>query len=359
MTMQSVDADAYKAMIKHVVFEENEVLMVIGPAGVGKTETTVQAAAENDAFYHPVLLGQYDTVDMKGTPWGDYLEPRIEGELASPDERKKFTVWHPASTLPFKGNPLFPTDRKILLHLDELTSATSSVFGICYQLIQERRVGEHILMDNVYIVGSGNRESDKGIVNRMPMPLCDRMVWCEFMASVKAWSLHAQSVGVAPECIAFINWRKPLLMTFDPAKPEKVFATGRSWVKAFKKFYASTTMPDAIKEAAMAGTVGGGPTTEFWGFIKHWQHVTTMVPKILKDPKGAPIPEELEIKYALAVNLAGEMDLSNEGVISTYIGRLPGDFQCMVWNLACAREAKLYKTNGFKDFSIKNMTIWR
>ncbi len=39
--------------------------------------------------------------------------------------------------------------------LDELTSAERDVFGVAYQFINERRVGEHILMPNVRIVARG------------------------------------------------------------------------------------------------------------------------------------------------------------------------------------------------------------
>jgi hypothetical protein len=355
MTMHSIDTTTLKDMIRHVVFEENEVLMVIGPSGAGKTETSHQAASENNALLHPVLLGQYDSVDLKGTPWNDYAAHDAAGQPLG----TKQTVWAPASTLPFKGNPLFPTDKPILLFLDELTSATGPVFGVCYQLIQERRVGEHILMPNVRILCAGNRESDKGIVNRMPMPLCNRMVWCELEVSIKAWSMHAQSIGVAPECIAYINWMKKNLMTFDPAKPEKVFATGRSWVKAFKKFYQSTTMPMDVKQAAMAGSVGGGPTTEFWAFVQQWQNVIKLLPSILKDPEHAEIPEELDVLYALALNLSGEITIANSEHINKYLFRLPDDFTTMVWHLACGRDATLYKADGFTSFCKRCKAVWQ
>ena len=78
-----------------------------------------------------------------------------------------------------KGNPLFPADRPILLFLDELPSASIPVMAVHYQLMNKRRAGEHKLVDNVRIVCAGNRGDDRGVMNRMPLRLCNRLSWFE------------------------------------------------------------------------------------------------------------------------------------------------------------------------------------
>src|ERR1039458_178941 len=85
-----------KEAIKHVCFRQNRVVGFIGPSGCGKPEGNRQATYEAGARFEPVLLGQYQSVDLKGFPG-----------VKTHDSGYQDAVWHPASTLPFKGNPRF------------------------------------------------------------------------------------------------------------------------------------------------------------------------------------------------------------------------------------------------------------
>jgi hypothetical protein len=184
-----------------------------------------------------IRLSQYDSVDLRGIPV----------------PHAGMTVWHAPITLPFKGNAAFSEDDvPIFLFLDEINSAAPSVAAVAYQLINDRSVGEHRLMDNVRVVAAGNREQDRGVTNRMPTPLANRFTHVEVDVDVNAWCWWAQEEGLPAEGIAFMQFRKNLLSTFDPAKPDKAFATPRSWEKALL-YYADKSMPEHIKQAAMSG----------------------------------------------------------------------------------------------------------
>ncbi len=345
--MQVIDMATMKEAIKQIVIRKNRPCIFIGPSGCGKTEGADQVQIEEDIFLARFLLGQYDSVDMKGTPW---VRTR---------DGYQDTVWHPASTLPFEGNPAFPDDRIILLHFDEATSGTVPVLGIMYQLTQERRVGEHKLKDNVRIMLSGNRESDKGIVNRFPMPLCNRLTWYELQPTVQAFSLHAQKIGVDPVCVAFLNWQKTKLHTFDPKSPDKVFATPRSWVTAME-YYSDTKMSAALKEASISGSIGAGVCAEFYAFVEHWRMIAKLMPSILKTPDKAEVPTEPSMQYAVAVSISGSMkDNHTCTAYYTYLKRMPLEFAVMAWSMAIARDENLYKMDAFMAFAEANKAVWR
>ena len=345
--MQVIDMATMKEAIKQIVIRKNRPCIFIGPSGCGKTEGADQVGIEEDIFLARFLLGQYDSVDMKGTPW---VRTR---------DGYQDTVWHPASTLPFEGNPAFPDDRIILLHFDEATSGTVPVLGIMYQLTQERRVGEHKLKDNVRIMLSGNRESDKGIVNRFPMPLCNRLTWYELQPTVQEFSLHAQKIGVDPVCVAFLNWQKTKLHTFDPKSPDKVFATPRSWVTAME-YYSDTTMSAALKEASISGSIGAGVCAEFYAFVEHWRMIAKLMPSILKTPDKAEVPTEPSMQYAVAVSISGSMkDNHTCTAYYTYLKRMPLEFAVMAWSMAIARDENLYRMDAFMAFSKANKAIWQ
>lgn len=335
-------------ILRHVVLELHEPIGLLGQYGAGKTEGLEFYADKLGATVCKILLGQYDTVDLKGTPWV------VEYENRNGDPNWQATVWRPASTLPFKGNPNFSADKPIVLFLDEITSATVPVMGICYQLVNERRVGEHELMDNVFIVVAGNREIDKGIVNRMPMPLNNRITWYEIGIDPEAWCQWAQRKygEKAAIFIAFILLRKSLLCTHDPAKPEKTVATPRTWEKCIK-YFGHDPMSDNVKHMSMAGAVGDGPSSEFWGFVEVWQKVTKLMATIKKDPAHALVPEEPSLQYAIAISLSGDMSLRTAGPLNTYLMRMPAEFAVVAWQLAILRDSTMLGAKEFVDFSCK------
>src|ERR1035437_8219668 len=108
--MHMITIKQMKEVVKQVALGMKETPMFVGQFGVGKTAGLYQVCDEMGVMVHTVLLGQYDTVDLKGTPWVGDLSVDYQA-----------TIWHPASTLPFRGNPNFPTDKPIILLLDELT----------------------------------------------------------------------------------------------------------------------------------------------------------------------------------------------------------------------------------------------
>jgi len=339
--MHTVNVTTMIALVRHVAVEMLQPLMLWGKPGVGKSAGVWQAAQELDALMVDVRLSQYDSVDLRGIP--------------SPDETTMLTTWYAPSTLPFKGNRNFPTDRIIILFLDEVNSATPAVAAVAYQLINDRRVGEHELMDNVRIVAAGNREGDRGVTNRMPTPLANRFTHAEVVEDMRAVTEHFQAIGLPAIGVAFLNFRTPLLCTFDPAKADKAFATPRTWEKALR-YYASTTMPSDVKKIAIAGAIGDGPATEFAAFEDIWLKMTP-VSKIIKDPEGTDVPREPAMNYAVAVAISGAMDLKTVTPLYRYLERMAAsdaagpEFLVLALQLATKREKALYTTPEFIKFS--------
>lgn len=343
--MQTVNIPTLKQLVKSVAVELNEPLFVVGQFGAGKSEAIMQAAHDLGAAVCDVRLGQYDTVDLRGTPW----------------RQDAFTVWCPASTLPFVGNDLFPDDRPIILFLDELTSATPPVMGLAYQLVNEKRIGEHLLKPNVRIVAAGNRAIDRGIVNRMPEPLKNRFTQVELIIDVRALCAYGSEQKWPDVFMAFWMFRgEDVVCTYHPEKPQAVVATPRTWEKAVK--YYGHDMPDHIRRAAMSGCIGEGPSGEFWGFVDTWKSLIP-ISQIIKDPKRAPLPDEISAQYAMAVSVSGNMTLKTVAPLATYLARFgteldKPDLLITAWHLALARDKKLYGANEYIDFANTYHIAW-
>ena len=109
-------------------------LFLWGSPGVGKSSIVHQYAKTIDAVMVDVRLSQFDPVDLRGLP--------------SPSGDS--TRWLAPAVLPFVGNPHFPTDKPIILFLDELAQASPAVQAAAFQLVLDKRVGEHQLLPNTY-----------------------------------------------------------------------------------------------------------------------------------------------------------------------------------------------------------------
>lgn len=332
--MHTISLSDAKELVRHVAVRLRRPVMLWGPPGVGKTAMMTQLATELGALLCDFRAALYDSVDARGFP------------LVS---QEGMTVWAKPSTLPFKGNPLFSSDRTIILFLDEINTCSRPMFTVCMQLVNERRVGEHELMDNVVIVGAGNREGDRGTANPMPTTMSNRFTHAEVGHDVDGWCAHQQARGIAPVAIAFHQFRKPLISTFDPSKPDKTFATERTW-EWFWDYYADDKMSEATKQTACAGVVGDGPAAEAWGFVDVWQKMIPMS-AIEKDPTGVPVPEELSMQYAVAVAISGTMTPKNVKQFHKFLIRMSPEFVMLAWQMAVKRDKKLYATNEFLDFS--------
>lgn len=339
MSMHEINTIEAEEFINHVAFRNKLPIMLWGQPGVGKSQVVAQVTDENTGALVDIRLSQYDSVDLRGLP----------------DRDNGVTVWNMPSTIPFAGNPRFAhisPDTPIVLFLDELNSAALSVQAVAYQLINDRAVGEHKLMDNVIVIAAGNRESDRGVTNKMPLPLANRLTHVEVGPDIKSLSRYFTKIGIPDVCVGFLNFRKNLISTFDPSKPDKAFATPRTWERAFRLF-ADTLMPASIKRSAIAGTVGEGNSLEFFGFIEVYDQVKGFTKKVLANPESADLPKEGSHAYACAVCISGEMDKNTVKPFSIYLNRLSQELCVMAWQMALTRDKALFATDEYLAFSKK------
>jgi hypothetical protein len=330
--MQIISIPTAKSLIKQVGVAKRRVIMLHGASGIGKSEMVAQVAAELEGMLVDIRVSQYESIDFRGIP----------------DIQHGSTVWNMPATLPFKGNVKFDLcdpSKPIILFLDEMNQGDPSVLSVCYQLCNDRRIGEHELLDNVIIIAAGNRAQDRGTTNKFPAPLANRMTHAELVADIKNWSVWAAKANKSPTVIGFLNFRPELLMTFDPQKPTTVFASARTWSYAADDF-ADGDLPDDVKIASMAGTVGEGPAVELMGFASI---MGSLVPieKIIAKPTEVAVPTELDVQWAMATHVSTHMDETNASQLHEYLRRMDAEMTVMAWVLATNRNEDLCDTDAF------------
>ena len=344
--MQTIGISRLPEFIDFNVNELDNAAFIWGDMGMAKTKLIGAEAKRHAAHLVPLHVSSYESVDFRGLP----------------DRDGNMTKWLMPETIPFKGNPKFDHIselERIWLYLDEMNA---NIMAMMYQLVDERRVNEHELRDNVRIIASGNREGDRGITMRMPLPLANRLVHVEVMPELDFLLQHFASINIDPVIIAYLAFKKAEGEHYQTnrSRDDKVVATWRTWEKAARAFAARDKAKEVIVRATMAGCVGEGSTSGVWAYYKVFQHVKTMVPDILAGKKVPP-PAAHDMRYAITVALSGEMsgNKQKEGEhICEFLKQLEPSFEVLAWSLATKRDDSVYTLKGFMDYSQRYKEIF-
>jgi len=275
-----------------------------GAPGIGKSSVVRQIAEAKGIGFIDLRLSLMDPTDLKGIPFYE--------------NQAHQAVWAPPSFLPREGSGI--------LFLDELNTAAPSVQASAYQLILDRKVGEYELPEGWAIVAAGNRENDRGIVYRMPLPLANRFIHLEMDVNVEDWRTWAYARGIDERIIGYISAKNDALFGFDPASDAKSFPTPRSW--EFVHGILASGMNAALAMNAIAGAVGGERAVDFIGFAKV-MHLLPDTDAVLRGEEHA-VPDDLNALYALSSTLVSKVlkDPNDDvlGRLLDYTRLLPPEF---------------------------------
>ena len=284
-TVTSVQAR--KALLK--AFKAKRPVFLWGPPGIGKSDVVAEITNELGGFMIDLRMAQMEPTDIRGIPF-------FNKELGKMD-------WAPPVDLP--DEELASQYPIVVLFLDEMNSAAPAVQAAGYQLILNRRVGKYRLPDNVVIVAAGNRESDKGVTFRMPMPLANRFIHVEMRPDFAAWQIWATANLVHPDVIGYLSFAKQDMYDFDNKSSSRAFATPRSWC------FVSELLkdPDIDSETLftlVAGAVGEGMAAKFAAHRKFSAQLPESMDILTGAVKDLKV-KEVSAMYSLTVSLCYEL----------------------------------------------------
>jgi hypothetical protein len=218
--------------------------MLHGRPGVGKSQVVQQLADRIGADLYDLRLTTIEPQDLRGLPYYDH------------DAQK--TVWYRPEDLPSRA------DMPAVLFLDELTAAPPSLQPTVYGLLQERRIGRHVLPDSVFIVAAGNSVEDGAVAYDMGTALSDRLIHLHLRADPADWiENYAVPRGLHPAVTAFLRGRPDLLETTEETlnRGELIACTPRAWERVSR---IMASVPERrLRQAMIAGTVGEAVAAAF------------------------------------------------------------------------------------------------
>ena len=314
------------ASVLALLVEARQPTIVWGPPGSAKSMIAQQVAAAAHRQYVDVRALLLDPVDLRGIPWRDGADR---------------TRWAPPAFLP-------PSDDTglWLINLEELPSAVPMVQAALYQLVLDRKVGEYELPEGASLIACGNRETDRGVVHRMPTPLSNRFVHLEIRVDPEDWLAWGAANGIAPEVLFFITYEPGLLHQFDSQSKERAFPTPRSWEFASNIVKRRNGLDPSAERALFRGTVGEAAAVEFAAFLKVWRELPH--PRaILNDPENAGIPGNASALMALCGALYKLASDVNFDAIATYATRLRREVGESLVGACVRREPALQRSPAF------------
>jgi len=317
-------------------------MMIWGAPGIGKSDIVKQAAAkafinttvelrlrgmDYDHFVKDIRLLLCDPVDLRGLP-------AIQADRA---------IWLPPTFLPKEDRDM----RKGVVFLDEIPSAPPMVQTAAHSLVLDRRVGEYKVLDGWFILGAGNRRTDKALVYEMLDPLRTRFVEVELEIDQEEWKDWAYANSIRHEVISFLNFRPSMLLDLDATSKAK--ATPRTWAMVSSLLNAGFT--DELLRELVKGTVGEGAAAEFYGFLM----LFTKIPNPDDILRGQNIvPEEPSMLYALCGALVDRYSKAAKKWakrLLTYSQKLPDEFSVLLVKDAIRASNEITQTAEFQDWA--------
>jgi len=279
---------ARKAMLK--AFKAKRPVFLWGPPGIGKSEVVSEITDELGGLMIDLRMAQMEPTDLRGIPYYNKDNGRMD--------------WAPPVDLP--DTELASQYPVIVLFLDEMNSAPPAVQAAGYQLVLNRRVGKYTLPDNVVIVAAGNRESDKGVTYRMPMPLANRFLHLEMRADFASWQNWAVNAGIHTDVVGYLSFAKNDLYDFDSKSASRAFATPRSWTFVSQLLEDESDTDNDTLFNLIAGAVGEGLAVKFMAHRK----VSSKMPNptdILSGKVKDLNVKEISAMYSLTTSMCYEL----------------------------------------------------
>jgi len=277
-------------------FNKKRPVFLWGPPGIGKSELVEEMTRDMNGYMIDLRLSQMEPTDLRGIPF-------YNKDTGTMD-------WAPPIDLPTEE--LANQYPVVVLFLDECNSGAPSVMAAAYQLVLNRRIGNYRLPDNVVIVAAGNRESDKGVTYRMPMPLSNRFVHFEMKVDYDSWLDWAVENKIHKDVVGYISFAKQDLYDFDSKSSSRAFATPRSWT--FVSELLEGNPDEKTTTNLVAGAVGEGLALKFMAHRK----VAGKLPKpedILAGKVKELETKEVSAMYSLVTSMCYELkDAVDKGV---------------------------------------------
>ena len=290
-----------------------------GAPGIGKTQAVYQikdkmsATYQCDFFIKSLITSQMESID--------FFIPALDR-----DGTKKMYIKVANNTF------VLPHDARGIIFFDELSNASPDVQKAVQSIITDRMIGDTRIPDGIMFVCAGNRREDRAGSNGLLSALANRVEHYDTDATFEDWMKWATAKGLHHSIISYLYISQGDLNLFDAAKLRN--PTPRIWAKAAKymDYYEATSAPDNKIRRRLGALLGDEVAGKVMQHRRCFEKFPTKE-EIMKDPMKAKLPDEMDVRYALAIAIYNWLAPKNTEAMFKFMTRFNVDFQGMFFKL--------------------------
>lgn len=250
----------------------------LGTFGIGKSAGVAQAADE---------LG-YVMVDFRA---GEIL-PEDVGGIGVP-VRGEDLMQRVIRAVPDLVQRCFDeaarTGKKVMLFLDEITSAPPAVQAALFQVLLDRKAGGYALPEGTYVVCAGNLATDRSIVEELARPLLNRaMVYNYTGPTFDEFDTYMADRDFHPVMRTFLKYNPAYVC--DKIDPDNEQSPTPRSIEVASDLLHELGIGDRFRLPALAATLGDEASQKLEAYLSM---ESKLIPfqTIVDNPEGAPLPD--------------------------------------------------------------------
>ncbi|WP_297136980.1 ATP-binding protein [Terrisporobacter sp.] len=315
-----------------LVLSTEEVPLVVGESGIGKTALAKKLAKDNDWSLIVIDGNLLKEGEIGGLPT---VESYISIDSNGNKIEKKTTIYAVHNKLREIDEEI-SKNKSVLLFIDEINRCEHTVQQELMNLILNREINGYKLHENVKILAAMNPSSKYGSdfdyqVVDMDAAQENRFVWLNMEPDYTVWLKWAIDAGIEQKVIEFISTFPEYL---NKVNEDDVRATPRSFERVSKSYKIYKENKDSIPKAiflnVIKGNVGRVIAEEFVSFIESDSSPLISFEDIFSgDSIDESVIERIKNEshtrlYISAMNIlrALELNIKDEDEAKYYIARL-------------------------------------
>lgn len=310
-----------------LVLATEEVPLVIGESGIGKTALAKKLAKNNNWSLVVIDGNLLKEGEIGGLPTVEsYMTMDSNGNRLE----KKTTIYAVHTKLREIDEEI-NKGKRVLLFIDEINRCEHTVQQELMNLILNREINGYKLHDDVNILAAMNPSSKYGSdfdyqVVDMDAAQENRFVWLNMESDHKAWLKWAMESGIEQKVIEFI-WVFPEYL--HKINEDDVRATPRSYERVSKAFKEYKERKDSIPKSVflnvIKGNVGKVIAEEFVNFVES-DHtpLISFYEVFLGDTLNSEIIEKIKSEshtrlYLTAMNILKSLEENIKNINDEYV----------------------------------------